>query len=270
MMTVSVLPLTMMAQDDDMYFVPTKENVAKEKKNYGMPKNTYYSGSQRSVDDYNRKAWEQRDSAASDIIDFSARQGVFSDSLYRGQESQDFQYTQRLSRFDDYLPGEAYWEGYSDGRRDRTWYGSVGYYPWYDSWYDPWYDPWYYGYYRPWGYYGYYGYYGGYYGLYRPRPWGYYGGGYGYHRPGHSGGTRDKRPVNHRPQNLGGTNYGGYRDNSRTSTFGGQHSNGSFGGYRSSSSSGGGSFSGGGHSGGSSGGGGGHSAHGGRSFGGKR
>ena len=41
---VAALPLTLMAQDDDMYFVPTKENVAKEVKSYGMPKGTYYSG----------------------------------------------------------------------------------------------------------------------------------------------------------------------------------------------------------------------------------
>ena len=47
---VAALPLGLMAQDDDMYFVPTKENVAKETKNYGMPKKTYYSGSNRSVE----------------------------------------------------------------------------------------------------------------------------------------------------------------------------------------------------------------------------
>ena len=34
---VAALPLTLMAQDDDMYFVPSKENVAKEAKTYGMP-----------------------------------------------------------------------------------------------------------------------------------------------------------------------------------------------------------------------------------------
>ena len=54
---IAALPLGLMAQDDDMYFVPTKENVAKETKNYGMPKKTYYSGSNRSVDEYNRSAW---------------------------------------------------------------------------------------------------------------------------------------------------------------------------------------------------------------------
>ena len=38
---VAALPLGLMAQDDDMYFVPSKENVAQEAKTYGMPKNTY-------------------------------------------------------------------------------------------------------------------------------------------------------------------------------------------------------------------------------------
>ena len=40
---VASMPLTMNAQDD-MYFVPTKKNVEKSKKDYGMPKDTYYSG----------------------------------------------------------------------------------------------------------------------------------------------------------------------------------------------------------------------------------
>ena len=33
---LGALPLTMMAQDDDMYFVPTKKNVEKEAVSYGM------------------------------------------------------------------------------------------------------------------------------------------------------------------------------------------------------------------------------------------
>ena len=75
---VAALPLTLMAQDDDMYFVPSKENVAKEAKTYGMPKNVYYSGSDRSVDEYNRRMRsrvEPIDSAGNDIIDFSAVRG---------------------------------------------------------------------------------------------------------------------------------------------------------------------------------------------------
>ena len=263
MMMVSLLPISLMAQDDDMYFVPSKSNVAKEKKSYGLPRNTYYSGSSRSVDDYNRSMWQRPDSLSGDVVDFSAVHGAYTDSTLQMQD--DYQYTQRMSRFDDYVPSEAYWEGYRDATRDQTsWHVGVSYYPWYDSWYYPWYD-WYY--YRPWTYYGWYGYYR----WYNPRPWYYYGGYHPYHPSGHRGGVRDYRPTNHRPRNLGGSNYGGYRDNGRSSgSFSsGSNSNGrSFGGYRSSS----GSSLGGGRSSGSSGGsvGGGRSASGGRSFGGKR
>ena len=254
LMMVSALPIGMMAQDDDMYFVPTKEKLAKEKKNYGMPKNTYYSGSQRSVDDYNSRTLnQQRDAETPDVIDFSAVRGVYTDSLlYRGQAENDYPLTRQLSRFDDYTPSEAYWDGYRDGRWSSPWYSGRTYYPWYDVWYDPWYDPWYYpgsfygslyfGYHRPWGYYGYH------------HPWPYYGYGRPYvHVGGGNRQPRDTRPQNRRPQNLGGSNYGGYR------TGGGSiSSGGSFGGGSVSHGGGGGSF------------GGGRSASGGRSYGGKR
>ena len=118
---VAALPLGLMAQDDDMYFVPTKENVAKETKNYGMPKKTYYSGSNRSVDEYNRSAWSSVvpiDSAGNDIIDFSAVRGVYPDSTVAYEN--DYKYTKRLSRFDGYTStSEAYWDGYRDGRWSR-------------------------------------------------------------------------------------------------------------------------------------------------------
>ena len=158
------LPLQLMAQEDDMYFVPTKENVAKEAETWGMPKKTYYSGSNRSVDDYNGRL----SSSVTPV-----------DSLGNEVETEDYQYTRQLSRFDDYSPSQAYWEGYRDGRWSSPWY--YGRYGWYSSWYDPWYDPWYASYYDPWynswyytGYYGWaspwrYGWYASYY-----RPWGYY------------------------------------------------------------------------------------------------
>ena len=38
---VAAMPLTMNAQDD-MYFVATTKNVEKSKKNFVMPKDTYY------------------------------------------------------------------------------------------------------------------------------------------------------------------------------------------------------------------------------------
>lgn len=279
---VCSLPIMLMAQDDDMYFVPTKENVAKEAENYGIPKNTYYSGSNRSVDDYNGRL----SSSVTPI-----------DSLGQEVESDDYKYTRQLSRFDDYSPSQAYWDGYRDGRwSSPRYYGRYGWYstwydPWYSSWYDPYYDSWYYGSY---GYYGWsspwrYGWYGGYY-----RPWGYYG----WYTPVYYYGGHHYRPSAHRRfhanrnvgsssafgngfgRSNGGTNRGGFgnsrSNNTRTSSsstnrgFGGSRSNStgfgsrssssssSFGSNRSSSSSGG-SFSGG-----RSGGGGGRSGGGGR------
>ncbi|MBQ4387007.1 MAG: hypothetical protein II822_05355 [Prevotella sp.] len=260
---LGVLPVTVMAQDDDMYFVPTKENKAKEAKTYGMPTKTYYSGSQRSVDDYNRRAWTSAtpiDSAGNDIIDFSAVRGVYPDSSFTEVAADDYKYTRRMSRFDDYTPSQAYWEGYRDGRWMSPWY-RTSWYSWYD--YDPWYwdspwyyggyyswySPWHYGYYRPW-HYGYYGYYGPY----------WYGGGRHYS-------TYTSRPIRRTTYQSGRT-FG--RTNSRTT----YDSNRSFG-QPSRSSSPSSSFGGGSHrSSGSFGGGGGggsrSSSGGGRSFGGRR
>lgn len=138
----SAFSISLMAQDDDMYFVPTKENLAKEAKMYGMPQNVYYSGSNRSVDDYNRRTMFSypADSTGNDIIDFSAVRGVYPDSITATvAENDDYKLTRRMSRFDDYTPSEAYWDGYRAGRWSSPWYNT-----WY-SWYDPWYyDSWWY------------------------------------------------------------------------------------------------------------------------------
>ena len=246
---VCSLPLLMMAQDDDMYFVPTKENVAKEAETWGMPKKTYYSGSNRSVDDYNGRL----SSTVTPI-----------DSLGKEVETDDYKYTRQLSRFDDYTPSQANWEGYRDGRWTSPWYYdrygwySTWYDPWYISWYDPWYDPWYYG-----GYYGWnsswrYGWYGSYY-----RPWGYY---YSWYTPiyyyggrGHKSTAHDRFHANRNVSGSssfgngfgrargGSSNSRGGFGNSRSSsnrstttqrsTFGNSRSNNSGFGSRSSSSS---------------------------------
>ena len=173
---VSAFSLSLMAQDDDMYFVPTKENMAKEAKKYGMPQNVYYSGSNRSVDDYNRRAQFSYpvDSTGNDIIDFSAVRGVYPDSAYsQPVENDDYALTRRMSRFDDYTPSEAYWDGYRDGRWSSPWYNT--WYSWYDPWYyDSWWywnDPFYYSSWYGWRYPYYYS------TWYSPR-YRYYGGGY--------------------------------------------------------------------------------------------
>ena len=262
------LPLSMMAQDDDMYFVPTKENVAKEAKKYGMPEKTYYSGSNRSVDDYNRRALFRNpaDTTGNDIIDFSAVRGVYPDSIYmQPAENDDYKLTRRMSRFDDYTPNEAYWAGYNAGRWSSPW--RTSWYSWYD--YDPWYwdswwywrDPFYYSSWYGWRYPYYYSawYSPYYYGSYR-----YYGGLTTY-RPstsserrgrGYDSGRSFGRSSNDRTTTVNSNRAFGTtsRTNNSSPSFGSSSS-------RSSSSSGG-SFGGGG--------GGGRSTSGGRSFGGRR
>ncbi len=255
---VAALPLGLMAQDDDMYFVPTKENKAKEVRTYGMPRDTYYSGSSRSVDEYNRRAWstvEPIDSAGNDIIDFSAVRGVYPDSASSEVAEGDYKYTRRFSRFDDYV-STAYWEGYRDGRWSSPWYYNR-YYTWYDPWY--WDDPWFY------DYYGWRGWYGPWRGWYRP--WGYYGwrGVYVYPRS-YSRRAGVSRFHVSRPVSSGNRTYrqGGSTSRYRNGSFGNgstmsrgtfgssrSSSGGSFGGGGSRSSGG---FSGGGHSGGGRGG----------------
>ena len=170
---IGALPLSMVAQDDDLYFVPKKQSAAeKVTDRYGLPRETYYSGSNRSVDDYNRRvsSYVPIDSASSDIIDFNGELGVYPDSL------DDYKLTRKMERFDDYSLSDnaAYWAGYQEGRHDLWWhspwyYRTYGWYNWYDPWY---YSSWYYGYYDPW-YYGPISWYGGWYGGWYD-PW-YYG-----------------------------------------------------------------------------------------------
>ena len=188
-------PLLVQAQDDDMYFVPTEENVAQQAQSYGLPNKVYYSGSNRSVDDYNnRRVWSRVapiDSAGNDVIDFSAELGVYPDSAFA--DVNDYQYTQQMSRFDGYQPADSFWSGYYAGRSSAYWGWAD---PWYyHSWY---YDPWYYGGYGYYGYYSpwYYSWYGPHYGWgwYGPRYYygGYYGGLYA-HRGIHTGGRGGSR-----------------------------------------------------------------------------
>lgn len=207
-----ILPVSMMAQDDDMYFVPTKKNVEKAKADYGIPRDTYYSGSNRSIDEYNRRYShvEPIDSMGNDIIDFDGTAGVYPDST-----GGDYKYTRLMSRWDDYDWKDGYRAGYADGRFGSRW-GWGGYYPyysgWYGGWYDPWYDPWYYGGY---GYWGYAGWYDPWYGW----GWGYPHYWYGHHWHGgwyypHYGVSVGRRVTGTRNHSSAGSGYNYRRYNS--------------------------------------------------------
>lgn len=283
-MLVGAMPLAMMAQDDDLYFMSkkSKSTVVEEAHDYyGMPKDTYYAGSNRDVDEYNRRfrshVEQIGDSSKVDVISFNGEKGVYPDSLH-----EDFRLTKKMARFDEYQLDSAYWAGYQTGR--DTWWGwhSPWYYSrwgWYDPWYSPyyysswywgWYDPWYYGYvgwYDPWYYRGYWGW--GYPYYYRPVV--VIGGGGGRHHSGYigTGSIRRDGSTYSRRGGFGG-NRSGYNSSlrqranamsggrtyssgnnirSRSGNFsgyrGGNSPSGSFSGSRSSGSySGGGSFGG--------------------------
>lgn len=167
------MPLSGLAQDD-LYFSPKK----KAQVSASTQQPAYYVGSNRDVDEYNRrgKYWSHTqkigsDVQGNDIIQFQQGNGVYPDSVYvdttfvekycSGGSDDDFAYSRRLSR----------WDGYYD-----PWFYSYAYSPYY--WRSAWYNPWYYGgFYDPW-YAGYYGYYG----WYSPYAWG------GWRWPGYYGG----------------------------------------------------------------------------------
>lgn len=207
---VCLLPHDIIAQDD-MYFTPKKAD--KTETVQEQPK--MYTGSFRNVDEYNRHGRfagvsqeVDLDTLYSDVVFFDADTStVAGDTIlvgdvtdaadYAYDPSEDYEYSRRLSRYDDY-----YWH-------DPWYYGWYGYGPyWYGSpywyagwWYDPWYDPWFNGWHRPWGWY---------YSWYWP---------VSYHRPyyGVTGTSNHGRPYRH--GSVGSGNFKGYRGtNNRVSS----------------------------------------------------
>lgn len=137
-----------LSAQDDMYFVPSEEPAELMPEPHEMPSAVYYCGSERDVDEYNRRGSyvQEIDSTGNDIIEFDGGVGVYPDS------TEDYACTRKMSRFDDYSWWDPYWAGYTDGRYD--------YWRWSDPWYyGMWYayDPWWHGgwYYSRW-YYGWY------------------------------------------------------------------------------------------------------------------
>ena len=212
-MLIGAMPLSMMAQDDDLYFVPKKKKVSKVelvKDNAAMVAPQPKAKSSYEVID--------GDTTNLDVIDFTEGKGIYpADTL----DTEDYALTKKMVRFDDYdvSDNEAFWAGYRAGRSTWMWhspwyysrygwydpwyYGSwYGYNSWYGpsfySWYDPWYDPWYGPYWGSWGW-PYYSY-----GWYSPyRYYGYYYGGGGrshyYGRTGNAGTIDVRGRTGYRP-----------------------------------------------------------------------
>lgn len=236
--------LNLMAQDDDMYFTPRKKTAEEKAREAAVKEdikrhsigNTYYVGSNRDVDEYNRRGkygsyFEKvgTDSVGNDIIEFHVGDGTYpalteNDTTIIDIVSNDFDnskkksnreyidedsytYSRNFSRFDGfyspyfsswyYRPG--YYHSYF-GFYD-PWYWDPWYYnAWYDPWFDPWYDPFYYG--PHWHGWGPHYYWGGY------RPIYYIGTGHYYARTGTSnhGATR-RHGGSHPTSNFSGSRY---------------------------------------------------------------
>ena len=169
------LPLKVAAQDD-VYF-STDDDYSAQKAAVSDDKPAYYSGSNRSVDDYNRHGqfrsqYQKIGQNGNDSFRLETGNGTYPDSTYvdttyvgaNGYDGDDdYNYTRRMNRFDNYWclnPWIDDW--YDPWYYDYGWgwgpYWRSAYWGWYDPWYYGgywgWYDPWYYSYY-PWGYYGY-------------------------------------------------------------------------------------------------------------------
>ena len=145
-----------MAQDD-MYFIPKKVN----KHVTTVQKQQSVNVTYRDIDEYNRRGhFASRyqnvdlDTLYSDVIVFDTttvdtitNEVLNEDLEYAYEPEDDYVYSRRLSRFDDfywYAPLYYGWYGYAP-----YWYGRPYWYA--GLYYDSWYDPWFYDWYRPWG-----------------------------------------------------------------------------------------------------------------------
>lgn len=244
---LAVLPAAMQAQSDDMYFVPKKSKVAPAPRRHAVDEApAYYIGSNRDVDEYNRRARFRssyqriaNDSTSTDVIDFQGGSGIYPDSTYVDSTTvysrpgydgsdvcysdDDYRYCRRMQMF--------------DGWYDPFFYGYYAYgmpYYWRTRW-GGWYDPWlcgYAGWYGPWDY-GWYGYGWPYYSSYYWGGWGYphywgapavayrrgHTGTLGYYdRSNYAGGVR--RPGRGSGVYYGGSGSSAYRGTNPNTTFG--------------------------------------------------
>lgn len=157
------------AQDDDLYFTPSKKSlkssVAKIEKSDEQP--AYYCGSDRDVDEYNRRgklrSYYQKigtDTLGNDIIEFHAGDGSYPEladtalvypgsAQYDDTDEESFACSRRMGRFDDFY---GWWDPYYS----HYWWSPYwrSYYGWYSPWYyGGWYSPWYYDSWYAWDWY---------------------------------------------------------------------------------------------------------------------
>ncbi len=148
--------------DDDVYFVPKKQYAK------AASAETYYVGSDRDVDEYNRHSGLQSSVSSlddDDTFDFDGGEGVYPDSiagdttldetLFYDVPDDDFAYSRELDRW--YGDDKPCVDDPDEWLSCRRLY-AYPYYGWWGGWYSPlyysglwgWYDPWYCGYWWDW------------------------------------------------------------------------------------------------------------------------
>lgn len=173
------------AQDDDMYFTPSKTSKAKKTETLKIQEGTYdddavYGGLSSTVEDYNGKSYSDAEVDAYNRRGYkvsgdtlfigdgdsltSGLSGAYADELY----DNDYYYSHRMARFHDpviniyYGYGVPYWGwhygyyDYWDWYTDPYWYWTWNWgwnvYPWHYAWYGSWgwNYPWHGGWYGGW------------------------------------------------------------------------------------------------------------------------
>ena len=203
------------AQNDDLYFVPSRSAKTTATPPSGVPSSSYQPISTpneshwaegRGNGHWDVDAYNRRGAYADSLNADSLYQSMYADSLSLYAGGSGYDCTERIIRFHSPSPGVCVSSPYYvDFYYDTYWYD-----PWYrSSWYWGVYDPWWgWGYgYSPYWYSGWYGWYGWHNPWYHPwyDPYWYPGGGYHPHHPGHHPGYAHN--GSHRGPTGGHVNY---------------------------------------------------------------
>ena len=164
------------AQNDDLYFVPSRSAKTTATPPSGVPSSSYqpigtpnegYWAEGRGNDHWDVDAYNRRGAYADSLNADSLYQSMYADSLSLYAGGSGYDCTERIIRFHSPSPGVCVSSPYYvDFYYDTYWYD-----PWYrSSWYWGVYDPWWgWGYgYSPYWYSGWYGWYGWYNPWYHP------------------------------------------------------------------------------------------------------
>lgn len=144
---------------DDLYFTPKKKDKKSETVIKEQPETVYHSGSDRDIDEYNRRGLKSyyqyigTDSLGNDTVVLygdGSKTDVRGYERSAGDDDDDYAYSRRMSRFDDFYWYNSPWD-YPYYYGSAYWYSRWGWHsPWYYGWYDPWYTGWYHPVYAGW------------------------------------------------------------------------------------------------------------------------